>query len=550
MHTITRVGILALVLGIILPLLPGRGRAADQDVLVTIDNSRYTTADFRVWWENWRRDETMALPETPEPFVDWLLLFREAERMKLYQDPAYRKKVLTFLKARTLMLLKAEEIDSRIVITDQELRARYQRDYVPRYRVNILFFSSRTAADRALARLGSGPVPVQRLQALAAGKDPAFSMQSGWYRPGSIDPRWRRILSALPAGGLSSPVAWKKGVVVLHCQEIRPGDDQDFAHMREQVRRVLWKEQEQKLTIALLQRLRRKYHVQVDTKLLDSLDVSRTDNGFSDQPVISTDRGLVTEKEFMAQVRRMQRFRRRNGFGEASGETFKQQIVNAIIDQTLTSWEALARHYEKKPPFADTYTYYCRHRLIRRLEERIFQDPAPVPAAAIQRYYRQHRQEFTRPEIIRMAIVEGSAEEMQGLWTEVAMGGDFLELARQRLGQAPPVRDIPVDHLQPKVRQVADRLSKGELSPVFVVNGHVSLLLLVDRKPARLRPLAEVEKQIEQRLRLKRQEKARKDFLARLRSHSSIKINRVAWRRLREAGPGDDQAGSRASDDN
>ncbi len=544
MHTITRVWILALVLAGILPLLPGRGRAGDQDVLVTMDNSRYTTDDFRVWWENWRRDETMALPGTPEPFVDWLLLFREAERMKLYQDPAYRKKVLTFLKARTLMLLKAEEIDSRIVITDQELKARYQQDYVPRYRVNLLFFPDRAAAERLRARFGSGPVDVQRLQALAIGNEPALTMQSGWYRPGSIDPQWRRILSTLPAGGLSRPETWKKGVVVLHCQEIRPGDEEDFIRMRQQVRRVLWKEKEEQLTVALLQHLRRKYHVRLDRELLRRLDISGTDDDFSDQPVIRTDRGLVTEKEFMAQVRRMQRFRRRNGFREDNSELFKQRIANAIIDQTLTSWEALARHYEKTPPFADTYTYYCRHRLIRRLEERVFRDQEPVPAAAIKRYYQEHRQEFTRPEIIRMAIVEGSEEEMNGLWTEVAMGGDFLELARQRLGQAPPVRDIPVDHLQPKVRQVADGLTRGELSPVFVVDGHVSLLLLVDRKPARLLPLAEVEKQIEQRLRQQRQERMRKDFLVRLRSRSSIEINWAAWRRLQEAGPGDTQAGS------
>ncbi len=544
MRPITPAWILFLVLAAILPASCPAG-TADDEVLVTIDNTAYTTADFRVWWENWRSDENMAMPQTPKPFVDWLLLFREAERMKLYQDPAYRKKVLTFLKARTLMLLKEEEIDSRIVIPEQELKARYREEYTPRYRVNILFFPSRAAAERLLARIGPGPVDVQHLQALADGEDPPFSIQGGWYRPGSIDPRWRRILAGLPEGGLSRPAAWRKNVVVLHCQEIRPGDAMDFANMREQVRRVLWKEQEQKLTIALLQKLRQKYHVQVDGKRLQELDISRADGDFSDQPVITTDRGLVTEKEFMAQVRRLQRFRRRNGFREGDSEVFKQQVANGIIDQTLTSWEALSRRYEKRPPFADTYTYYCRHRLIRSLEERVFRDPAPVPAEEVRRYYQEHRQEFTRPEIIRMAIVDGSAEQMNGLWTEVAMGGDFLELARRYLGHAPPVRDVPVDHLQPRVREVAARLARGELSPVFEVEGHVSLLLLVDRKPARLRPLAEVEQQIVRRLRQQREAGARKDFLARLRGRSSIEINRVAWRRLRESGAGDGTTVSR-----
>ncbi|MCF6188719.1 MAG: hypothetical protein L3J49_14745, partial [Desulfobulbaceae bacterium] len=86
-----------------------------NSALVTIDGREYSGDDFRVWWEN-LREKDMVLPETPDPFVDWVLMFREAERMQLYQDPDYRKKVLTFLKARTLMLLKAEEVDSRISI--------------------------------------------------------------------------------------------------------------------------------------------------------------------------------------------------------------------------------------------------------------------------------------------------------------------------------------------------------------------------------------------------------------------------------------------------
>lgn len=521
---------------------PCHGGAGGEETLVTIDGTPYTTGDFLVWWENWRQDGQAPFPGTPDSFVDWLLLFREAERMQLYKDPGYRKKVLTFLRARTLMLLKAEEIDSRITISDQDLRTRYRRDYVPLYRVNILFFRSREPASRLLATLGAGPVNERRLRRLAAGGDAPFTLQSGWYRPGGIDPQWRRILSGLGQGRMSGPVAWKKGVVVLHCQEVRPGDEEDFAEVREQVRRVLWKEEEQRLTMALLRKLRRKYHVRVDRERLRQLDISRQDDDFSDQPLISTDGGVVTERQFMLQVRRMQRFRRRNGFREDTSDAFREQILNAIIDQTLTSWEALARHYEKKPPFAATYTYYCRHRMIRSLEERILQDRTGILPDDVRRYYREHRQEFTRPEIIRMAIVEGSEEEMNELWTEVAMGGDFLTLARQRLGHAPQVRDIPVGHLQPQVRQVAARLTRGELSPVFSVNGHVSLLLLVDRTPARLQPLAEVGEQIRRRLRKQRRAAARKDFLARLRARSSIGINSGAWRRLQATATNDRQA--------
>ena len=504
-----------------------------NSALVTIDGEEYSGDDFRVWWAN-LREKDMALPETPDPFVDWILMFREAERMQLYQDPDYRKKVLTFLKARTLMLLKAEEVDSRISISDQDLRARYQRDFTPVFQVNLLFFANREAAENLRQQFGGRSVDEERFKGVASGRDGLLSIRTQAYRPGFIDPGWREILEGLEMGGMSQPMAWKKGFVVLRLQEKTEGSADDLELVRRQIRQSLWKERQADLTIRLLQDLRRKYEVKVNHDRLQQLDITRSDDSFSNEPIVATTQGLVTEKEFMLQVRRMQRFRRQNGFSEDNSEAFKQRIVNGIIDQTLTSWEARARRYETKQPFKDTYTYYCRHRMIRALERKVFLPQAEVGQKDIEDYYQQHLEEFTIPETIRMVIAEGGEQEMNGLWTEVAMGGDFQLLARKRFGHELPVREIPADHLQKQVNGVVSRLSKGELSPVFTVDGHVTLVQLVERKPARIQPLDMVGGRIGEKLQKQRLAAVREDFLKRLRAQSSIKVDSDLWQQLKK----------------
>lgn len=133
-----------------------------------------------------------------------------------------------------------------------------------------------------------------------------------------------------------------------------------------------------------------------------------------------------------------------------------------------------------------------------------------------------------------MVIVEGSAKDMNALWTEVAMGGDFRLLARKRYGHDLPVRDVPADHLQKQVYEVVSRLSKGELSPVFTVDGHVTLVQLVERRPSQVLPLNMVGGRIAEKLQKQRLAAARNDFLLRLRKQSTIEVDSNLWQRLKK----------------
>ncbi|MBU0945749.1 MAG: peptidyl-prolyl cis-trans isomerase [Proteobacteria bacterium] len=510
-----------------------------SQTFVTIGGEDYSSDDFKSWWENWQ-EKGMKVPESPDVFIDWILLFKEAERMKLYESPTYRKKALTFLKARTLMYLKSEEIDQKIQISDDDLWKQYLKSHAPQYQVNIFFFKKEESAQAFVDKLGQESLSDADFTVKHGREDGYFSQRSEWYRPTGINPGWLPILHELEKGKMSAPVPYKEDFVVLRLQDIVEGSREDFEVVKTQVREKVWKDEENRLTVDLLNRLRQQYHVKIDNERLEQLDIETADNTGTEEALIYTDRGEISEMIVLAKIRQLQRFRRQNGFKVENTFEFKNQVVNGIIDQTLTSWEALARNYEQKPPFEAIYKFYCQHRMTKVLEERIFAPQALVTEEETEAYYQKNLSLFTQPEIIRMAIVEGDEEALNNLWLEVALGGDFILLAQKRTGHDVPIRDIPSNHLHPQVKEVVDKLTKNEVSKAFTVDKHVSIVQLVERTPKHIMPLAEVKEDIKQTLYTSKLNALRQDYLNKLREEYAVEINDNAWQNLKKEMEQDD----------
>ena len=93
-----------------------------KDKLVTINGIDYSSDDFKRWWGLWN-EEKGRLPDDPQPFIEWKLLAQEARTMELDQLGSYRRKLEVFLKSRTRMLLKNEEVDSKIDLPPDKRKA-------------------------------------------------------------------------------------------------------------------------------------------------------------------------------------------------------------------------------------------------------------------------------------------------------------------------------------------------------------------------------------------------------------------------------------------
>jgi parvulin-like peptidyl-prolyl isomerase len=524
------------VLSLSLVLLTGNSLPAawlwGEKPLCTFDGeAAYTSQDFKQWWKYFK-DDGSSFPERPEPFIDWQLLVREAERMELYQDPAFQRKVDVFLKVRSLLMLKNEEIDAKLELTPDQIRAHYDKEYCPQSQVEILYFHDLQIAEQAAAALRSGLHDMWYFKERSNIHGGEVYYQEKQLRPQKGNSEWLETVAAMRVGDVSQPLLWKDGYVVFRLLSRIWFDEADFEVHKDNVKRELRKIHEAKATARLVSDLKEKYNVQIDQELLAALDLYDMNGDKSDAKLITSSKSDITVQQFLEQVRKQKEFI--NGFGseKEKQEKLKQRVLNNIMAQTLTTWAALDRHYEEKPPLKEVYEFYTQHRLIKELEKRLFEPEAVVSYDEVAAYYRQHEEEFTQPAQVRFARMEYNGEMIDRVWAEIVTGIDFNKVAEKYTGKPATEAAQYSDQLVPVFKEVIDKLSPGEAAPPFLYNGQWLLIKLIDLRKSRVEPLAVAAQKISAKLQQEKFDRARLAFLDLLKTKVAITVNDSVWQAL------------------
>ena len=532
MRRLNCVKVLVLLLALGLGWAKAYGWMSGNTWLVKINGQKYTKDDYLHWWENWKDKDTPP-PESLEPFIDWFLLVQEGERMRLFETPEFRRKVRIFLEVRALMLLKGEEVDKKIKITPEEIRKVYERDYVPLLHVRAVNFPSQEEARAFLAKLKSKSMEDLVKEEFPKRNRRAFDW--GWRRPSLFPKDVRALLLKAGKGQVVGPLHWMGKYWIFKVVDKKGARDEDFEKMKENIRVRLWKEEEHRLTARLMERLKKKYHVWVDEALLKSLDVEHPREEDLDKPILKMGKMELKVKDFIALVDKELKFRRKYRFSTRDMERIKRSVMANLIAQTLTSWEAMSRHYEEKPPFKWLYRFYCQRRLIKELEAQLFWPKVKVTPDEAEKYYREHPQEFRLPDLVKVAMVQTSDEKVaKAMARALERGEDFFEVARKFTFHEALVHRVPLDHLAKPVKEVLATLAPGEVGGPVKVGNYFYLVKLIERKSGRLKPFETVKGEIIEKLKKKKFQEIRSRYLAELKKRSDIKVNEAAWKKLKE----------------
>jgi len=501
--------------------------------LAVINGRDYSPDDFRHWWQNWREAET-TLPETAEPFIEWHLLVQEAERMQLFQEPDYRGKMHTFLKVRALMMLREEEVEAKIVVSEPEVREVYQEQYAPRLRVRSFFYPDMEGAAQGVAALRSGARTPDELKDLPPAEGGASHHEERWLWVPQMPDEWRLLLTVAKVGDVLDPMAVENGVVFVRVEEVSDFDAEDLEKLRPGIVRDLRTRRSHELTAALVERLREKFAVQVDEEVLARINEEEPDQELAPAALIRSSQGEITAADLWVNLRNERSFREKNLFAAEEFAALKSRVLASIIAQTVVSWESMDRRYQEREPFKWVYRFYSEHRLNKEMEKRFVEPGAVVSDDELERFYQENIVRFTRPETVSFLLLEGDEAVMQRMWQEIASGRDFSEVASRHVPGGPPVQRLPVDHLEPELAAVIAELRRGEVSRPFALRGNTALLRLVNHTPGVPMPLASVAEQIREELGKEKRRLARLDLVRLLRERSDVRVNQKVWNTLRK----------------
>jgi hypothetical protein len=522
-----------------LTLVPGGALAGwfSSDTLVTLNGTDYDKEEFKQWWKFWQ-EKDQKLPETPDFYVDWLLLKEEAERMDIANAPGFKRQERIFLQSRGLLMLKYEEVDSRIKVTDEQIQARYQERYVPRWLVQQLTFADEEAALAAWKQLDSGSLTVAELvgESDAEAGDAPSAMER-WLRPKLVDPGWAKIFQQTPVGQVVDPQLHQQGKQLFYIKASDAGGEDDLAAVREEIRKTLWREQEDQLTAKLLDELWDQYQVEIDRERLAALDLNAEDSSFGDAPVITTSKENVSEKQFIAVVRRLQQDRPAAMMAltdKEKAQDFKLETAKNIINQSVTNWGTLDRHFEKEEPFKSVYQFNYNYRLVKMLENQLFSLKAEPTEEELTELYQEKGKFYKVPAQVKLYILDETRGPIGKIWAEVAVGKPFTAAAKELLGHAPRAVETPLNHLDPQVREVVDKLAEGETSQLFEARGDRVLVHLVSRSPERTPPLEKIRDSLINGYQRESFDRARAEYLQQLKANARIDVNQKVWKSIRK----------------
>lgn len=524
-------------LAVVWLLSPALSLASSGKRLLTINGEEYTNEDFINWWRHWNDKNTLEFPATPSDFIDFQLMVQQGVEMGYDTLPNYQRKLAIFLQVRAMMALKYDEIDSKVAVTDEDLKKYFDDNYSTVWDLQILAFDSESKAQKAYATMlplngqEAGRMVLADLVGAGVDEKPETydeSKVSAADFPKNKREAWLPVVRKLKVGEVCKPFLSEDNnkYILLRVDKIQPAEEGVFEEKRRKMTEMLNKEKRNILTSNLIASLRKKYNVQINQELLKAVkfDVEYPQE-FLSQVVVSMDGFKVVVYDVIYNVTREKKVR--TGIPD---EQLKDMVLNSIISQTLINKESLSRGYENRPPLSWTYGFYKQNRLRLEVEAGLMSGIVPTDQE-LRNYYDLNVADFTVREKVSYSLLKAGEEVLRNIWVGTLSGGDFTDLA-QKYSLDATIQHQDLVLFPPSVVNELKKLDKGSVSSPFPFDGGFGLLKLYDRSPGKVTPFEQVKAQLVEQLKKVKFEAIKVDYLNKLKSRSKIDINEGVWNAL------------------
>ncbi len=213
--------------------------------------------------------------------------------------------------------------------------------------------------------------------------------------------------------------------------------------------------------------------------------------------------------------------------GEPDGGVLGSDVLSELFDQFLDErlLERLAA--DRGLVRASAAPGQGRQAIDALLDRGLRQEPGEAETA---RYYQEHRQDFARPERVRLRqILTADRKAAEEARREIVGGTPFEEVAR-RLSHGPRADgggvqgELARGDLPPSFADLIFSLKPGEVSPVVPAEYGFHLFQVTAREPAEVVPLAGARGEILGRLRQQRADQLLRSLVQEARSHYNVRV--------------------------
>ena len=130
-------------------------------------------------------------------------------------------------------------------------------------------------------------------------------------------------------------------------------------------------------------------------------------------------------------------------------------------------------------------------------------------------------------------MLDAEKDLVEKIWQEVSRGGNIFEVARRHESILSPKEDMQLGELSPDIAAAVQKLDVHEVSPpIQGTKNRLKLVVLMDRSGGGLQTLESVKKAIIKKLRPKKFQQVKEEYVEKLEALSEIKLNQKIWNKL------------------
>jgi len=216
----------------------------------------------------------------------------------------------------------------------------------------------------------------------------------------------------------------------------------------------------------------------------------------------------------------------------------KKELLDSLIRYDVLAIEARKRGYERDPEVQRV----AKDKMVKLFTQQEILDkvkPSDVPDADVEKYYKEHATDYTRPEMVRASqILVKERAKATKIWAEVKAAPksdmkafrDLVTKYSEDADSKPRGGDLTLfdrattQHPQSVVTAAFALKEVGDVSDVLSTDKGFAILKLTDKRPAFSRSLEEAKPEIQRRLLDELRTKKKKDFVDEARKTIKVEI--------------------------